>query len=102
VLAALLCALGLSCSAASHLLGPWEQSFLKMSMWQNTKEAGKALRKCRPAAGKVRIMGADETVFKVKGDEVVGSVVDGGSAKTLGFEVLFEWDAAAFRRWLKP
>lgn len=47
-------------------------------------------------------MGADETVFKVKGEEVVGFVVDGGSAKTLGFEVLFEWDAAAFRRWLKP
>lgn len=47
-------------------------------------------------------MCADETVFKMKGEEVVGFVVDGGSAKTLGFEVLFEWDAAAFRRWLKP
>jgi hypothetical protein len=74
----------------------------KMSVWQNTKEAGEALRKCQPAAGKVRIMCADETVFKMKGEEVVGFVVDGGSAKTLGFEVLFEWDAAAFRRWLKP
>ena len=48
-------------------------------------------------------MGADETVFKVKGKEVVvGFVVDGQSGKSLGFEVLFEGDGRAFRRWLEP
>lgn len=48
-------------------------------------------------------MGADETVFSVKGEEVVvGFVVDASSGKTLGFEVLFEGDGEAFRRWLEP
>ncbi len=48
-------------------------------------------------------MGADETVFKVKGEEVaVGFAVDAQSGKTLGFEVLFEGDGGAFRRWLEP
>ncbi len=48
-------------------------------------------------------MGADETVFSVKGEEaLLGFVVDANSGKTLGFEVLFEGDAGAFRRWLEP
>jgi hypothetical protein len=51
----------------------------------------------------VRVSAADETVFKVKGKEVVvGFVVDGASGKTLGFEVLFGGDGGAFRRWLEP
>lgn len=62
------------------------------------------MRAKRPA-GRVRIasLGADETVFKVKGKEVVvGFVVDGSSGKSLEFEVLFEGDGGAFRRWLEP
>ena len=51
----------------------------------------------------MQILGADETVFSLKGEEaVLGFVVDGGSAKPLGFEVLFEGDGGAFRRWLEP
>jgi hypothetical protein len=74
----------------------------KMSVWRDAQEAGQALRKSRPS-GKVRVLAADETVFKVKGKEVVvGFVVDGASGKTLGFEVLFEGDGGAFRRWLEP
>jgi hypothetical protein len=39
----------------------------------------------------------------VKGKEVVvGFVVDGVNGRTLGFEVLFEGDGRAFRRWLEP
>ncbi len=73
-----------------------------MSVWRDAQEAGEALRRSRPA-GRVRVMGADETVFKVKGKEVVvGFAVDGQSGKTLGFEVLFEGDAGTFRRWLEP
>ncbi len=102
VLAALMYALGLSCSAASHLLGALGADISKMSVWRDAQEAGEALREKRPA-GRVRVLGADETVFKVKGKEVVvGFVVDGSSGKTLGFEVLFEGDGGAFRRWLAP
>jgi len=73
-----------------------------MSVWPDAQEAGEALREKRPA-GRVRVLGADETVFKVKGKEVVvGFVVDGQSGKTLGFEALFEGDGRAFKEWLEP
>ena len=61
-----------------------------------------ALRRSRPA-GRVRILGAEETLFKVRGQEVmVGFVLDAQSGKTLGFEVLFEGDGQAFKEWLEP
>lgn len=103
VLAALMYGLGLSCSAASHLLGALGAEVSKMSVWRDAQQAGEALvRRSRPS-GRVRVMGADETVFKVKGEEVVvGFVVDAQSGRTLGFEVLFEGDGAAFKRWLAP
>ena len=103
VLAALMYALGLSCSAASHLLKALGAGVCKMTVWRDAQEAGQALRGSRPK-GRVRVMGADETVFKVKGEEVVvGFVVDGSSGRTLlDFEVLFEGDGEAFRQWLEP
>lgn len=102
VLAALMYGLGLSCSAASHLLRALGAEVSKMSVWRDAQEAGEALRRSRPA-GRVRVMGADETVFKVKGEEVVlGFAVDAQGGNTLGFEVLFEGDGKAFRRWLEP
>jgi transposase-like protein len=103
VLAALMYGLGLSCSAASHLLGALGADISKMSVWRDAQEAGEALRAKRPAGKVVRVLGADETVYKVKGREVVvGFVVDGRSGRTLGFEVLLEGDAQAFGRWLEP
>jgi transposase-like protein len=102
VLAALMYGLGLSCSAASHLLGALGAEVSKMSVWRDAQEAGEALERSRPA-GRVRVLGADETAFKVKGKEVVvGFVVDAQSGRTLGFEVLFEGDGRAFQRWLEP
>jgi len=51
----------------------------------------------------VRVLGADEMVFSVRGREVVvGFVVDEPGGKTLGFEVLCEGDGEAFREWLEP
>jgi hypothetical protein len=102
VLAALMYGLGLSCSAASHLLGALGAEVCKMTVWRDAQEAGGALRKSRPT-GRVRVLGADETVYKVKGREVVvGFVVDGASGRTMGFEVLFEGDGRAFTVWLEP
>jgi transposase-like protein len=106
VLAALMYGLGLSCSAASHLLGALGTEVSKGTVWRDAQEAGEALRKSCPTGtgGRVvRVLGADETVFKVKGREVVvGFVVDVASGRTLGFEVLVEGDGEAFREWLKP
>jgi transposase-like protein len=100
VLAALMYALGLSCSAASHVLGALGVEISKITVWRDAQEAGESLRRKRPS-GRVRVMGADETMFKVKGKEVVvGFVVDAKSGETLGFEVLFEGDGEAFSRWL--
>ncbi len=102
ILAALMYGLGLSCSAASHLLGALGAHLGKITVWRDAQEAGEALRRKRPA-GKVQILGADETVFKLQGREVVvGFVVDGQSGRTLGFEVLFGGDGQAFRKWLEP
>jgi hypothetical protein len=95
-------ALGLSCSAASHLLGALGAGISRMSVWRDAQEAGESLGAKRPA-GRARVLDADETIFSVKGEEVmVGFVVDGASGKTLGFEVLFEGDGRAFKEWLEP
>jgi transposase-like protein len=103
VLAALMYGLGLSCSAASHLLGALGVDLAKMSVWRDAQQAGEALRRRRRPVGRVRVLGADETVYKVKVRKVVvGFVVDGVSGKTLGFEVLLEGDGEAFEEWLAP
>jgi hypothetical protein len=48
-------------------------------------------------------MGADETVYRVRGREVVvGFVVDGMGGQTLGVQLLWRGDARAFRAWLEP
>ena len=102
VLAALMYGLGLSCSAASHLLGALGADGSKITVWRDAQEAAEALRRSRPA-GRVRVLGADETVFGVRGRKVVvGFVVDAQSGKTLGYEVLFEGDGRAFKEWLEP
>jgi transposase-like protein len=102
VLATLMYGLGLSCSAASHLLGALGVKLGKTTVWRDAQEAGEALRRKCPA-GRVRVLGADETVFKIKGREVtVGVVVDAQSGRTLGFEVLFGGDGKAFKEWLEP
>jgi transposase-like protein len=99
-LAALMYALGLSCSAASHILGALGAPVCKMTVWRDAQQAGESLRSKRPS-GRVRVIGADETVFRVRGEEVVvGFVVDSQSGETLGFEVLVEGDGRAFSRWL--
>ena len=60
-----------------------------MSVWRDAQEAGEALLRekqpRRPAGRRVRVIGADETAYKVKGKEVVvGFVVDAQNGRTLG------------------
>ena len=66
LLAALMYGLGLSCSAASHLLGALGAEVAKITVWRDAQEAGEALRRKRPA-GRVRVLGADETVSGSRG-----------------------------------
>lgn len=94
--------LGLSCWTAAHLLGALAVPLTAMTVWRDAQEAGGALRRTRPG-GTVRVLGADETVYRVKGTEVVvGFVTDGQSGVTLGFTVLGTRDGIAFQRWLAP
>lgn len=102
VLAALLYGLGLSCHAAAHVLGVLGVPVCSMTVWRDAQEAGKALRRTRPS-GQIQVLGVDETVYRVKGEEtVVGMVTDGQSGMTLDFTVLGSTDSERFARWLTP
>lgn len=101
-LAALLYAFGLSCSASAHLLRALDVELCAMTVWRDAQALGEALRRTRPA-GAVCVLGADETVYRVKGREtVVGFVTDDQTGTTLAFEVLEHRDGAAFYAWLAP
>ena len=102
VLAALLYGLGLSCHAAAHVLGALEVAVSGMTVWRDAQAAGDALRRTRPD-GRVQVLGVDETVYRVKGEEtIVGMVTNGQSGLTLDFTVLGATDSATFERWLEP
>ena len=102
-LAALLWGLGLSCSASSHILALLDAPIAKMTVWRDVQATGQALRG-RKWQGKVRVVGADETVVRLRGREIaVGVVVDAKTGETLGVDLLIDGrDAAAFERWLLP
>ena len=63
-------ALGLSLRSVSHILSALGCRLSRMSVWRDVQEAGtNALRGWMGRSyGRVRIMGADETVVKVKGN----------------------------------
>jgi len=102
VLAALLYGLGLSCHAAARLLSALDVAVCGMTVWRDAQEAGEALRRTRPS-GRVRVLGVDETLYRVKGQEtIVGMVTNGQSGLTVDFTVLGSTDSATFERWLAP
>ena len=102
VLAAVLYGLGLSCAASAAFLTAIGVSIARMSVWWDAQAAGEALRQRRPR-GSVRVLGVDETVYRVRGHEVlVGFVVDDISGETLNFTVLYGGDAASLLEWLAP
>ena len=96
--AALAWALGLSPRSASRLLAAFGVSVSRMSAWRDVQEAGRNARgKQASARGRVRVMGADETVVRVKGVKKVGGVVaDAETGQVLGLEALVERDADGF------
>ena len=103
-LAALSWALGLSLRSVSHLLGALGCDLSRMSVWRDVQAAGTSalggwLSRDR---GRVRLMGADETVLKVRGRQiVVGFVTDAESRRLVGMDVLVQRDSDGFVKWLE-
>jgi transposase-like protein len=101
-LAALLWTLGLSEWATSHALRAFEIELHRSSVHRDRLRAGALLRQRTAISGRVRVLGADETVVRVRGEaQVLGFVVDGESGRTVGVDLLVNQDSAAFRRWLE-
>ena len=103
-LAALSWGLGLSLRSASHLLAAMGCELSRMSVWRDVQESGSGALSgwLSRARGQVRLMGADETVVKLKGEKtVVGFVTDAESGQLVGMDVLVERDGEGFVRWLE-
>lgn len=102
-LAALMHGLGLSHRATAALLRVQEAGIAPVTVWRDVQAAGLAVRQRPRATQAVRVLGADETVVRLRGQAVLlGFVVDGQTGETLGVEVLVERDAGSFVRWLRP
>ena len=99
---ALVWALGLSHRSVSHMLGALGCGLSRMSSWRDVQEAGAGSgRWMSRAHGRVRVIGADETMVKVKGEKVVvGFVTDAASGQIVGMDVLVERDSDGFTEWL--
>jgi transposase-like protein len=101
-LAVLLWTLGLSEWATSHVLHALEAGIHRSSVHRDRLRAGALLQQRGMAVGRVRVLGADETTVRVRGQaQLLGFVVDGESGRTIGVDVLVKQDSAAFRRWLQ-
>ncbi len=103
-MAALSWDLGLSLRSVSHLLGALGCDLSRMSVWRDVQESGSnALDGWLSGhRGRVRLMGAYETVVKVRGKQtVVGFVTDAESGQLVGMDVLAERDSDGFVRWLE-
>ena len=96
-------ALGLSLRSVSHLLSALGCELSRMSVWRDVQESGSNaldgwLSRVR---GQVRLMGADETVLKVRGKlMMVGFVTDAERGRLVGMDVLVQRDSNGFVRWL--
>jgi len=104
VLATLMCVLGLSYEATAKILELLGAGVSKATVWRDVKEMGLAARRRQHYKewGKVRVLGADETVFRVNGKEVVvGFVTNAETGDLLGADILIDRSAKGFVKWLK-
>ena len=102
-LAALAWGLGLSHRSVSDLLKALGCDLSRMSSWRDVQKAGSGALGgwMNRAHGRVRVMGADETVVSVRGEKVVlGFVTDAESGRLLGMDVLVHRDSVGFVEWL--
>lgn len=98
----LLWGLGLSLECVSQLLCSLGCSLSRMTVWRDVQELGQRVRFRPRPLGLITILGADETVVKLKGKGlVVGFVTDPQSGELVGLDLLVEKDNRAFLLWLK-
>ena len=73
-----------------------------MSVWRDVQESGSNVLDgwLSRVRGQVSLMGADETVLKVRGKRMmVGFVTDAESGRLVGMDVLVERDSDGFVKW---
>lgn len=101
-LAVLLWALGLSQRAVAVVLAGLEAGIHRSTVLRDIHQAGASLWRRWPV-GAVRVLGADETVVRVRGRPLLlGFVTDAETGRTVGVDILVEQDSQAFLRWLRP
>lgn len=101
-LAVLLWTLGLSEWGTSHVLQALEAGIHRSSVHRDRLRAGALLQRRKKVAGRAEVLGADETVVKVRGKATfLGVVVDGQSGETIGVDILVERDSVGFLDWLR-
>jgi len=104
VFATLLYSLGLSTDATAKVLQILGVKISKTTVWRDAQQVGLGLRRKHHHEqwGKVRVIGLDETVFKVKGKEVVvGFVTDAQTGDILGVDILVDRSARGFVKWIR-
>ena len=100
-LAVLLWTLGLSQRAVAVVLAGLEAGIHRSTVLRDIHQAGASLWGRCPVRP-VRVLGADETVVRVRGQPILlGFVVDVETGVTMGVDILVEQDSRAFLRWLR-
>ena len=104
-LMSLMWALGLSHRSVGCVLTALGRPASRMSSWRAVQEAGGAAARSmskRGMSGSAPVMGADETIVKVRGKaKLAGFVADAESGELLGIDMPVERDGAGFADWLK-
>ena len=102
-LAALMWALGLSHRSVCHTLAALGCGLSPMSSWRDVQQAGSGSIGWMSRVGsRVRMIGADETEVKLRGEKtVVGFVADAQSGQIVGMDVLVDRNSDGFTEWLK-
>ena len=101
-LAVLLWSLGLSQRAVAVVLTGLEAGIHRSTVLRDIHRAGAALWR-RWHVSPVRVLGADETVVRVRGRPVLlGFVVDASTGATVGVDILLGQDSRGFLGWLRP
>lgn len=102
-LSVVLHAFGLSYDNVSAVLGGLEVGVVKATVWNNVQEAAQAIvaQREKQRKGKASVIGADETVFKVAGEEIrVGFVTDAQTGEIIGVDILTGRKGQDFVEWL--
>lgn len=95
--------LGLSYENVSRVLGGLKVGVVKATVWNNVQQAAGQVEAQggKQPKGRVSVIGADETMFKVAGEEItVGFVTDAQTGEIIGIDILAGRKGEDFVQWL--